>query len=158
MPIIFREPEWDPFRELEQLQRRMDRLFRQSYGVERAPWRVGVYPLVNISEDQDHIFVRAELPGVKPEDLEIHIKDKNLVIRGERKVAGAEKDVNFHRRERESGFFRRVVTLPGPVNPVRRGRWRGARPARARGPCGCRWPGSGSPVGRCGAGRRPAGG
>jgi HSP20 family protein len=117
MPIIFREPEWDPFRELEQLQQRMDRLFRQSYGVERAPWRVGVYPLVNISEDQDHIYVRAELPGVKPEDLEIHIKDKNLVIRGERKVAGAEKDVNFHRRERESGFFRRVVTLPGPVNP-----------------------------------------
>jgi HSP20 family protein len=117
MAIIFREPEWDPFRELEQLQRRMDRLFRQSYGIERFPWRVGVYPLVNISEDHDHIYVRAELPGVKPEDLEIHIKDNNLVIRGERKIAGAEKEVNFHRRERESGFFRRVVTMPGPANP-----------------------------------------
>ncbi len=117
MPIIFREPEWDPFRELERLQRQMDRLFRQSYGVERFPWRVGVYPLVNISEDHDYIYVRAELPGVKPGDLEIHIKDKSLVIRGERKIPTEEKEVNFHRRERESGFFRRVVSLPGPVSP-----------------------------------------
>lgn len=116
MPSIFQESEWESFRELENLQRRMDRLFRQSYGVERLPWRVGVYPLVNISEDHDYIYVRAELPGVKAQDLEIHLKDKNLVIRGERKIAGLEKEVNFHRRERESGFFRRVVTLPGPVN------------------------------------------
>jgi HSP20 family protein len=116
MPIILREPEWDPFRELDQLQRQMNRLFRQSYG-ERLPWRVGVYPLVNFSEDQDNVYVRAELPGVRPENLEIHIKDKNLVIRGERKIAGEEKEVNFHRRERESGFFRRVVTLPVPINP-----------------------------------------
>ncbi|MDI6854910.1 MAG: Hsp20/alpha crystallin family protein [Deltaproteobacteria bacterium] len=117
MPIIIREPaDWDPFRELEQLQRQMDRLFRQSFGG-RFPWRVGVYPLVNISEDRDYVYVRAELPGVKPENLEIHIRDKNLVIRGERKIMGEEKDVNFHRRERESGFFRRVLTLPTPVNP-----------------------------------------
>jgi HSP20 family protein len=117
MPIIFREPEWDPFRELEQLQRRMDRLFRQTLGAERLPRQVGVYPLVNISEDQDNIFVRAELPGVKPEDLEIQLKDRNLAIRGERKIPAEEKEVNFHRRERESGFFRRVISLPAPVNP-----------------------------------------
>lgn len=116
MPSFFLDPEGEPFRELENLQRRMDRLFRQTYGLEAAPWRVGVYPPVNISEDPDHIFIRAELPGVKAQDLEIHLKDKSLVIRGERKIAGAEKEVNFHRRERESGFFRRVVTLPGPVN------------------------------------------
>ena len=115
MPIFYQDPEWEPFRELESLQRRMDRLFRQSYGL-TPTWRVGVYPLVNISEDQDNIYVRAELPGVKAQDLEIHLKDKSLVIRGERKIAGAEKEVNFHRRERESGFFRRVVTLPGPVD------------------------------------------
>ncbi len=115
MPIFLRNPEWEPFRELENLQRRMDQLFRQSYGL-TPTWRVGVYPLLNISEDQDYIYVRAELPGVKAQDLEIHLKDKSLVIRGERKIAGQEKEANFHRRERESGFFRRVVTLPGPVN------------------------------------------
>jgi HSP20 family protein len=113
MPIIFREPGLDPLRELEQLQRRMDRLFQNAFGLERSPWQVGVYPLVNISEDQDHIFVRAELSGVKAEDLEITIHDNNLILRGQRKIPTEEKQVNYHRRERESGFFRRVVSLPG---------------------------------------------
>ncbi len=114
---FFGEPEWDPFRELEQLHRRMDRLFRETFSFDRPPRRGGVYPLVNISEDQDHFYVRAELPGVKPEDLEIQLRDKKLVIRGERRAADTDKEVNFHRRERESGFFRRAITLPGPVDP-----------------------------------------
>jgi HSP20 family protein len=114
MPIFFREPGLDPLRELEQLQRRMDRLF-QNAGMERSPWRVGVYPLVNISEDRDHLYVRAELPGVKAQDLEITLQDNNLTLRGERKIATEEKQVNYHRRERESGFFRRVVALPMAV-------------------------------------------
>ncbi len=115
MPIIFREPGLDPLRELEQLQRRMDRLFQNAFGLERSPWRVGVYPLVNISEDRDHIFVRAELPGVKAEDLEITIQDSSLILRGQRKIPTEEKQVNYHRRERESGFFRRVVPLPARI-------------------------------------------
>ncbi len=115
MPIIFREPGLDPLRELEQLQRRMDRLFQNAFGLERSPWRVGVYPLVNISEDRDHIYARAELPGVKAEDLEITIQDSSLILRGQRKIPTEEKQVNFHRRERESGFFRRVVALPARI-------------------------------------------
>ena len=115
MPIIFREPGPDPLRELEQLQRRMDRLFQNAFGLQRAPWRVGVYPLVNISEDRDHIYVRAELPGVKAGDLEITIQDNSLILRGQRKIAAEEKQVNYHRRERESGFFRRIVTLPARI-------------------------------------------
>ncbi len=118
MPLFW-ELEWDPFRELRQFQERIDRLFRWSFGFEPFPRRVGVYPLVNISEDQDYYYVRAELPGVKPENLEVQIKDKNLVIRGERKIPAEQREVNYHRREREAGFFRRVVTLPGPVNPDR---------------------------------------
>jgi HSP20 family protein len=112
MPIIFREPGPDPLRELEQLQRRMDRLFQNAFGLERSPWQGGVYPLVNISEDRDHLYVRAELPGVKAENLEITIQDSSLILRGERKIPTEEKQVNFHRREREAGFFRRVVGLP----------------------------------------------
>ena len=73
---------------------------------------MGVYPLVNLSEDRDHIYVRAELPGVKAEDLEITIQDHSLILRGERKIAAEEKQVNYQRRERESGFFRRVLALP----------------------------------------------
>jgi HSP20 family protein len=113
MPIFF---EGDPFQELNRLQRQMDSLFQNVAGRERYP-RVGVYPLVNISEDQDHIYVRAELPGVNPEDLDITIKEQHLVIRGERKIPPEEKDANYHRRERESGFFRRVLRLPAQVDP-----------------------------------------
>jgi len=115
MPIIFREPHSDYLRELENLQRRMDRAFQNVFGLERSPWRVGVYPLVNISEDQDHIYVRAELPGVNAADLEITVQDNNLILRGERKIPTEEKQVNYHRRERESGFFRRVLALPARV-------------------------------------------
>jgi HSP20 family protein len=116
MPMFF---ERDPFTELEHLQRQMDNLFKNVAGVERYPRRVGVYPLVNISEDPDHIYVRAELPGVSPEDLDITIKDQQLVLRGERKIPTEEKKVNYHRRERESGFFRRVLRLPAQVDPVK---------------------------------------
>jgi HSP20 family protein len=115
MPIIFREPGPNPLRELEQLQHRMDRLFQNAFGLERSPWRVGVYPLVNVSEDRDHLYVRAELPGVKAEDLEITIQDNSLILRGQRKIATEEKQVNYHRRERESGFFRRIVALPARI-------------------------------------------
>ena len=115
MPIIFREPGWNPLGELEQLQRRMDRLFQDAYGRQGRPWRVGVYPLVNISEDRDHILVRAELPGVQAAELEITLQDNNLILRGERKIPAEDKQVNYHRRERESGFFRRIIPLPGAV-------------------------------------------
>ena len=115
MPIFFREPGLDPLRELEQLQRRMDRLFQNAFGLERSSWQVGVYPLVNISEDRDHLYVRAELPGVKAESLEITVQDNSLILRGERKIPTEEKQVNYHRREREAGFFRRVLALPARI-------------------------------------------
>jgi HSP20 family protein len=115
MPIFFRETEWNPLRELEQLQRRMGRLFEETYGRESFPWRAGVYPLVNLSEDKDYFYVRAELPGVQAADLEITIQDNNLILRGERKIPAEEKQVNYHRRERESGFFRRIIALPAQV-------------------------------------------
>jgi HSP20 family protein len=115
MPIIFRDPGLDSLRQLEQLQRRMDRVFQNVFGLERSPWRVGVYPLVNISEDHDHIYVRAELPGVNAADLEITVQNNSLILRGERKIPTEEKQVNYHRRERESGFFRRVLALPTRV-------------------------------------------
>jgi HSP20 family protein len=115
MAIFFRDPGPDPRRELEQLQRRMDLLFQNTFGLERSPWRVGVYPLVNVSEDRDHIYVRAELPGVQAKDLEITIQESSLILRGERKIPAEEKQVNYQRRERESGFFRRVLVLPARV-------------------------------------------
>ena len=118
MPIFtFREPGWSPLQEMERLQRRMGRLFEETYAPGRAQWRAGVYPLVNISEDHDYLYVRAELPGVNAQELEITVHEGNLILRGERKIPSEEKNINYHRRERESGYFRRVLSLPSPVNP-----------------------------------------
>jgi len=102
---------------MESLQRRMSRLFEETFGPGAVPWRHGVYPLVNISEDHDYLYVRAELPGINPQELEITVHEGNLILRGERKIPAEEKNVNYHRRERESGYFRRVVSLPTRVNP-----------------------------------------
>jgi HSP20 family protein len=118
MPIFtFREPGWQPAREMERLQRQMNRPWEESFGPGPAFWRAGVYPLVNISEDHDNVYVRAELPGVHPENLQITLHEGNLILRGERQIPPEDKQVNYHRRERESGFFRRVVRLPARVNP-----------------------------------------
>jgi HSP20 family protein len=118
MPVFtFRAPGWEPFREMDRLQRQMSRLFEESFGPRPALWHPGVYPLVNISEDKDHLYVRAELPGINPKDLEITIHQGNLILRGERQIPAEDKEANYHRRERESGTFRRVIALPMPVDP-----------------------------------------
>ena len=76
----------------------------------------GVYPTLNISEDPDHLFVTAELPGVTAEDISITVENDNLTIRGERKIPETDQKTNFHRREREAGFFRRVISLPTKID------------------------------------------
>jgi HSP20 family protein len=112
MPWYTFEPSWGSFREMDQLRREMDRLFERAYGSERISRRAGVFPLLNLSEDQDHVYVRAELAGVRPEDIDITLEDNKLILRGERKIPAEEKVVGYHRREREAGSFRRLVRLP----------------------------------------------
>ena len=106
------------FEELERMRQQMDRLFEDlSEGILREPtFSAGVFPLVNVSEDKDNYYVRAELPGVKPEDLDISATVDSLIITGERKIS-EEENVNFHRREREAGKFSRVISLPGQIDP-----------------------------------------
>jgi HSP20 family protein len=74
-----------------------------------------VFPLVNVTEDKDNYFVRAELPGLKAEELNIAITANNLTISGERKIPSEGDNVRYHRREREAGSFNRVIALPRDV-------------------------------------------
>jgi HSP20 family protein len=76
----------------------------------------GVYPALNVLEDENHIYVTAELPGVDPADTDISVQGESLTIRGERKTPETEQEVNFHRREREFGVFRRVLNLPVKID------------------------------------------
>jgi HSP20 family protein len=69
-----------------------------------------------VSEDEDNLYVRAELPGVVPDEIEIAIKENNLVIKGERKITAEGEKISYHRREREAGSFRRIISLPTRVD------------------------------------------
>ena len=76
----------------------------------------GVFPAVNIYDDGESYMVRAELPGIDKEKLDISAKEDQIVIRGERAIKTAGDDANYHRREREGGEFRRAVSLPQTIN------------------------------------------
>jgi HSP20 family protein len=112
-------PTWDqrsPFEELERLRREMDRLFEGLTGGLLKEPTAGVFPLANITEDEEAYYVRAELPGVKGEDLNISVTGNNLSIEGERKIPPEHESGHFHRKEREAGKFRRVLSLALPVD------------------------------------------
>ena len=106
----------DPFSEMNRLRRDMDRIFGDySAGRGIAP-AAGVFPALNISEDDSNLYVRAELPGVNPEDIEMTTKENNLILKGERKIAAEGEKVSYHRRERDAGKFRRIISLPTRVD------------------------------------------
>jgi len=103
---------WSPgFRELDDVRREMDRLLDSLTGPagERS---AGVYPAINVSEDAHSIFVRAELPGIKTDDIEIKVENDTLTIAGECRQAAEDDSAGYHRREREWGSFRRAFSLP----------------------------------------------
>lgn len=76
----------------------------------------GVFPPVNIYDDGEGFRVRAELPGVDKDNLEINAKGAELTIRGQRSDEDFGDEVNWHRRERQTGTFARTVTLPEDIN------------------------------------------
>jgi len=106
----------DPFAEVESLHREMSRLMDSLSGAWRGVTAAGVFPALNVSEDRDNLYVRAELPGVSAKDLDISVQDDNLVIKGERRIAAESKGVSYHRREREAGTFQRIISLPTRVD------------------------------------------
>ncbi|MDR2352115.1 MAG: Hsp20/alpha crystallin family protein [Deltaproteobacteria bacterium] len=75
----------------------------------------GVFPLINVGEDDDSIIISAELPGVKAEDLNISVKNDTVIVKGEKKVGPHPQEANFYRKERHEGVFSRIVTLPSKI-------------------------------------------
>ena len=108
---------YDPFRELRSLQNEVNRLFSGSFdrgesGMMRGDWN----PSVDIFENKDQIVLEAELPGLKPEDVNISIENNVLTIHGERRFEKKDESDNFHRVERSYGSFTRSFTLPPTVS------------------------------------------
>jgi HSP20 family protein len=109
---------WDPFRELNGLQQRMNRLFEEQYGGGREEsLTAGAFvPPVDIYEDEHSIQLKLEVPGIDEKDLDIRVENNMLTVSGERKFEKEEKEENFHRVERRYGSFTRSFTLPNTVS------------------------------------------
>jgi HSP20 family protein len=109
---------WDPIRELDSLQSDMNRLFDRFFG---APAGNGFterrwLPAMDLVETNDSLVLRADLPGMSEDDVEIEVKDGVLTIAGERKSEHEEKGEGFHRMERSFGRFSRALNLPDGVD------------------------------------------
>ena len=103
------------FDDLDKMRLNMSRLLGQVSG--RPYWQAhaGVFPLVNICEDADTYFIRAEIPGMESREIDISATGRSLTISGERKIVSEGENVRYHRREREGGTFSRVMTLPDDI-------------------------------------------
>lgn len=109
----------DPFSELSAMKERMDRLFEETLDRPGVPAQeAGLWtPAVDIYETGEEIVVKAELPGVEKDQIDVEARDGVLTLRGERKVERDVKEENYHRVERSYGAFRRSFSLPSSVDP-----------------------------------------
>jgi HSP20 family protein len=102
----------NPFSLMRRMTEEMDRVI-QEFGLERdAGGQTGWSPAIEVSERDGKYSVRAELPGLSPNDVKVEVTNDVLVIQGERKVQHEEKDGGVERTERQYGLFYRSIPLP----------------------------------------------
>lgn len=109
---------WDPLRDLVSIQDRMNRLFEQTLSRSRAEEGITAStwsPAVDIYETPETIIMKADLPGLAREDIEIQLQDNTLSLRGERRFAKDVQQESYLRIERAYGVFQRNFTLPATV-------------------------------------------
>ncbi|MBF0478425.1 MAG: Hsp20/alpha crystallin family protein [Candidatus Omnitrophica bacterium] len=121
MKIVARQNQnwWEnPFSDLENIQREMNKMFNVSLGRndQEQALNLSWVPAVDVLESKDDIVVRADLPGISKEDIQISLEDSILTIKGEKKFAHEEKDKNYYKIERSYGAFFRSVPLPISVD------------------------------------------
>lgn len=117
---------WDVFRELDNLRREMDDAFRSS-GYGRRPLQASFlspvtmrrFPLVNFSEDEDHVYVEALVPGVDVKDIDLTVLRNTITISGERKPFVEQAGQVVHRSELGCGKFSRTLELPVDIDANR---------------------------------------
>jgi HSP20 family protein len=108
---------WDPDREVDTLQSEVNRLFDTFFG--GRPTNAGIrrwVPPMDLVETEDHLILRADLPGLERDDVNIEVKDGVLTVSGERKSEHEERADGFYRVERAFGSFSRSMALPDNVN------------------------------------------
>lgn len=118
---------WDPLELFEEMQEEMARLWGETgpLAARRLTWPLRRFspapmawmPRMDVYEKDNTLVVKAELPGVKKEDIEVAVDNGDLVIRGERQAEQEVKEENYYRMERTSGSFYRRLPLPYEVKP-----------------------------------------
>ncbi|HXW59727.1 MAG TPA: Hsp20/alpha crystallin family protein [Solirubrobacteraceae bacterium] len=102
---------WEPFAELGELRSRFDRMFDDLADTRARAWA----PAVDIQRDNGNIVVRADVPGIKPDEVSIEVEDDILTVSGQHEETKEDKDKQYLRRERRYGSFSRSMALPPGV-------------------------------------------
>ena len=115
-PVDWPARPWGGFDELDRMRRDMDRLLAGVTGWPSKETVAGVFPLTNVTEDDHNYYVRAELPGMAADEIDISVTGDSLSISGERQIRAQKEEAKYHRREREAGKFSRIIGLPGLID------------------------------------------
>ena len=110
---------FEPFSGLAAAQSQFDRFLRDAFSPAVAGGEASTRtwaPPVDIYENGDSLVLKAELPGVNPDDVEIRVEDNTLYLKGERKFENEVKEQNYHRVERSYGTFTRTFSLPNSID------------------------------------------
>ena len=110
---------WDPFRDLNMLQDRMNRLFEdanRNWKSDEPASTTTWSPAVDIFETESEIVVKAEVPGMERKDITLNLENNVLTLRGERRFLKEAKEENYHRIERSYGGFSRAFSIPATVD------------------------------------------
>jgi len=106
----------NPFAEFDQLRREMLRVFDAVAGSDSTrDFSAGVFPPMNVTQDDGNFYLRAEVPGIQAKDLSISALRNRVSISGKREIPQESDRVSYHRKERAEGEFSRTVTLPSEV-------------------------------------------
>ena len=110
---------WKPFAEMARWERDMERMFGDFFGGRWSPDRRLTIsePAVDLYEDKDAVVVKAELPGMTKDDIQVNITDHMLILKGEKKKDEEVKEKEYYRSERIYGAFTRSVPLPTETDP-----------------------------------------
>jgi len=111
---------WDPFRDLEAIQNEMNRMFDSSLvrwgdrdtGLLEGAWS----PAIDIYDSNDNVMVKADVPGMKKDEIDVSVQGDTLIIKGEKKHEKETKEKDYVRTERFYGAFNRALRLPASVD------------------------------------------
>ncbi|MEJ2600912.1 MAG: Hsp20/alpha crystallin family protein [Anaerolineales bacterium] len=107
---------WDPFRELWNMRRMMNRFVDEAFDRQVTGWAPEEWGLaLDVSEKEDQFVVKASIPGINPDDLDITFNNDVLTIKGEVQSEEESENERYHLRERRYGHFSRSITLPTKV-------------------------------------------